>query len=168
MLWWQWTFITKGQHLNPKKHCFSFILGLQLLFRLTLKTCLLFLYLTKDYMQVCFREILHLHLTDSITLDSIFYMLYKYIHLHIWSIKTEPREYPIVFSSMACLRFQAWRTQYSVLTLDFCMWQTVWVFSITGSLGFTKPSSSSLYLVFYYFVRTMQVFHFWRLYILFS
>lgn len=68
---WQWTFTTKGQHLNPKKHCFNFILDLQLLFRLTLKTLL---YLTKDYVQVCFRNIVLLHLTDSITLDSIFFI----------------------------------------------------------------------------------------------
>lgn len=158
---WQWTFMAKGQHLNPKKHCFSFILDLQLLFRLTLKT---FPYLTKDYVQVCFRNNLHFHLTDCITIDSIFYINRQ---LHNWGINTEPREYPTVFFSMACLQFQAWRT-HSVLTLDFCMWQSAWVFSITGSLGFTKPSSSSLYLVFYYFVRTMQVFYFWRLYILFS
>lgn len=150
----------QGPAPKPKKHCFNFILDLQLLFRLTLKTLP---YLTKDYVQVCFRNIILLHLTDSITLDSIF--LYR--HLHNWGINTEPREYPAVFFSMACLQFQAWRT-HSILTLDFCMWQSAWVFSITGSLGFTKPSSSSLYLVFYYFVRTMQVFYFWRLYILFS
>lgn len=48
-----------GQHLNPKKHCFSTIWNLQLLFRLTLKP------LTKNYMQVCSRNTPHLHLTDK-------------------------------------------------------------------------------------------------------